>query len=88
VDVAGEVDVAGVMDAAVALAPLFVRIRTATQQLLVSKVQCGTHAPVWAEPGSVVTVVSEKSLRRRTMTPRLTSGGVIGNDTMLLGTAH
>ena len=39
-----------------------VRIFTATQQLLVSKVQFGTHAPVWAEPGSVVTVVSEKEL--------------------------
>ena len=38
------------------------RIRTAIQQLLISKVQCGTRAPVWAEPGSVVTVVSEKQL--------------------------
>ena len=29
-------------------------------QLLVLKVQCGTHAPVGAEPGSVAAVVSKR----------------------------
>ena len=37
--------------------------------------------PVWAKPGSVATVVSEKSLRRK-MTPR-TGAGVMSSETAL-----
>ena len=43
---------------------LGVRSCTATQQLLVSKVQCGTHARSGRGPGSVATVVSEKELKK------------------------
>ena len=42
-----------------------VRSRTATQQLLVSNEQCGTHARSGRGPGSVATVVSEKELKKK-----------------------
>ena len=45
--------------------PSPVRSRTATQQLLVSKVQCGTHARSGRGPGSAATVVSEKELKEK-----------------------
>ena len=53
-------------------------------QLLVVKEQCGSLTPVGAEPGSVVTVVSEK---RADVVYDATSD-VMGNGTVLLGTSH
>ena len=44
--------------------------------------------PGVGEPGSVATVVSEKELKKIYDVPRLTSGGVIGNGTVLLGTVY
>ena len=53
-------------------------------QLLVLKVQCGSLTPVGAEPGSVVTVVSEKGAY---VIYDVTSD-VMGNGTVLLSTSH
>ena len=53
-------------------------------QRLVLKGQCGSLTPVGAEPGSVVTVVSEKGAY---VFYDVTSD-VMGNGTVLLSTSH